>query len=227
MSTEVMLGGNNSRERKLKQFLAKPPKRAIKLVQYVAADEHTQALQLGEWEVSEVAPVLCAEILDRLESHAIEVGGVVVVHLTWIDKEGGACGSHVLKRQANHVESGEDTLRAATAGDSRSVIVAATAQSLATQRLYLQGIEGVMAKYERIAERDDEAVRKYLRRIAELEMQNEQLREALMAAEEICVSPQKPATDAQERVLKMCEALAPMLVQRLLASSAAAPQAST
>lgn len=218
--SETLIGTANSRERTVKKFLEKPPARAVVLTMLADDDEDGGSVKLGEWPRAECTPVLAYDILEKLEEHAKEVGGAVRCELRYVDADGQSVASKVIKRQANHIESSEDVTRAAMQGDQRSVVVLANAQSLATQRMYTQAMAGVLEKYESIATRSNEENSRLYQRIAELELENKGLKELLAAAEEVArqggEEGSTPTSEAQERVLKMFEAMAPHLIQRLL-----------
>ena len=224
-------GTSNTREHKIKAFLAKPPKRAERLWMMAAVDEEERARLLGEWQRNECVPELAPLIVEKLEEHAQEMGGAVTCELSYRDKDGNACGSMMLKRQASQIENASDMALASVQGDARSLVVQAQAQSLLVQKLYVGGMGQVLAMNKEIAERADSQAHRYLRRVVELEHEVDALKEALSAAEEIAAAQGPDGTpgqvgEAQMRALKLFETLAPVLLNRLLPMGPPAQQAS-
>lgn len=225
-------GSPNTREHKIKAFLAKPPKRADRLWMLAASDNDdgpAQARMLAEWTRTECVPELAGVILERLEEHAQEMGGAVTCELSYRDKDGNACGSMVLKRQASQIESQADLALASIQGDARSLVVQAQAQSLMLQKLYVGAMGGVLAYSKDQAERAESQAHRYLRRIVELEHECDNLKDALRVAEEVAAAAgpdgSTAVSEAQGRALKMLETFAPLLMARLLGPGQATPAA--
>lgn len=212
---EHLIGANNSRERKLKAFLAKPPRGAALL--RMVADVDGAPIRLGEWVIDVVAPSLAGEVLEKLDSHAAECGGVVSVVLSFLSKDGEGLASHVMRRQSSHLTDTEALSQSVMSGDGRGVVSAATAMSIASQRLYMQGMQGLLANYQSVAERDAAAYERLLERCLRAESERDQFREALQQLE-ACVS-QPDASAPQDRVVRILEPLIPVIMQRLLVSS--------
>lgn len=222
------INSGNTREHKVRAFLAKPPKKAAKLVMH-ASEAEGSLLQLAEWEREEVLPALAPEILVLLDDHATEMGGSVQCTLAYLDAHGVVIGTMVLKRQSNHIENGAELQAAMLAGDSKSLVVQAQAQSLQVQRMYLSSMAGVLAASERLAAREEDRVNELQRRVARLELENEALKTALAQAEALVAAGDagEPINAAQSQALDLLKQLAPLLMQRLLTSGStvAAPQA--
>lgn len=218
------LNSGNTREHKVRAFLAKPPKRAAKLIMAAAGEEETKALVLGEWQREEVVPALSTDIIERLEEHAQEVGGAVECQLIYFDKDGAQVQALMLKRQASQIETATDLAMKSVQGDARSLVVQAQVQSLAVQKLYLSSMSQVLVVSQQIAGRANDQAEGYLRRIVDLEHENERLKEALCALEEMAAAegPAKATSPAQEEALGLLKQLVPVLMAKLLAPSAAA-----
>lgn len=219
------INSGNTREHKVRSFLAKPPKLALKLCMLAFVDEGSP-VQLHEWQREEVLPALAADILSMLDEHAQEMGGSVQCTLTYVDEAGKQLGTMVLKRQASHIapQDGAELTATVLQGDAKSLVVAAQAQSLQVQRLYLSSMAGVLAASERLANRAEDAVGDLQKRIARLEVENETLRQAVAYAEAMAASGEvaTPTTEAQSAALKMLEQMAPLIMQRLLSPTAPA-----
>jgi hypothetical protein len=226
MSEDILPGVNsaNTRVHKVRAFLAKPPKKAAKLVMHASVSDGSP-LQLSEWERDQLLPALAPEIVQLLEEHAEEMGGSVQCTLTYEDGEGKSLGTLPLRRQATHIENGAQLTAAMVAGDAQSLVVAAQAQSLQLQRLYMASMSGVLAASERLATREEDRVNLLQRQLAKLEVENEALRAALAQAEAFVAASDagEPINAAQSQALELLKQLAPLLMQKLLSPGVAAP----
>jgi len=220
------LNSGNTREHKVRTFLAKPPKRATRLLMAAGAEDGN-TIVLGEWQRDEVVPAISVDILERLEEHAKEVGGAVECQLMYFDKDGQQIQAMMLKRQASQIESATDLALQSVQGDARSLVVQAQVQSLAVQKLYLSSMAQVLNVSQQIAGRANDQAEGFMRRILELETENEQLKDALRAANELAAHEGAPGpmSPAQEEALAMFKQLAPLLLQRLLSAGPAAAAA--
>lgn len=229
MSEEQQLTGvntTNTREYKIKQFLAKPPARAHFLTFKAQVNEGTE-MALGEWEKHEVAPVLALTLVEMLDHHAVELGGVVHAVLAWCDANGAQVKAMPLQRQATHITEPRELVARSLQGDATSLVLQAQRQQEVMSRVYMAGINSTLSMHERMADRAMGLLDAQTSRLAKLEQENAELRgalqelQALLEAREAGAEPSE-TSEAQLRALKLVEQFAPMLVARLLAPPVAA-----
>jgi hypothetical protein len=222
----------NTREGIIKAFLSKPPKRTHKLVMFasVAAGD---PVVLAEWERDEIVPLLAGTIVDRLEEHAVEVGGVVHCTLTFEDQNGKALATKVIKRQSNHVENERELVVKSLQGDPTALVVQAQLTMERMGRLYMGGIATSMGQNERNSERMAAMLDRAMARLEKVEDERDQLRDALQELENIVRArdaeggaESSPISETQARAIGLLEKLVPVLLQRMLAPSAVASAAS-
>ncbi len=214
----------NTRETKIKTFLAKPPKRYVRLV-LTAKDEEGDARVLQEWQKDEVRPELSSHILDVLADYATEVGGAVKANLIYLSEAGAEVASMPLNLQASKLDTPVDAMMATVQGDGRSLVVQAQVQSLAIQKLYLNSIGQVLSVSQSVASRAHDQAEGYLRRIVELEHELSQYKDALAAAEAVAAAANPDGepgavTETQQRMLRFLEAVVPTLMTKLLTPGA-------
>lgn len=234
MTSEILPGVNsgNSRIWKVQRFLAKQPKGAVKLVMMATKTaSEASPLQLREWERDEVVPELAAEILAQLDEYASEAGGTVQCTLTYESDKGRALGTHLLNRQANHVDDpldGAEVTARMLQGDAQSQVVHATASSLALQRIYMSGIVSVMGFNERAAERAENQNVELRRALARAEAERDAARSEvaqLEAAVAAVTDDPDSVSPAQQQALQFLNQMAPLLMARLMGAPAAPAQA--
>ena len=214
---ESSSGAESTKEWKVRRFLAKPPRRAERLVLLVAA-EAGDAMALAEYEVDAARPELAPAIVQALEDHATEVGHAVEARLVFCDAEGKPVTQLAMRREGPPITNSAELTDAVMKGDARSLVAIASTQSLALQKLYMSGMKDALDSAMRLGERHEEQVERLVRKQVELEKELADLRDALLAAEMLVASPPAEAavSETQERALKLLESMAPVLIQKLL-----------
>ena len=227
----------NTRMSKVKRFLAKPPKAAALLRLIAASEEGEAQVPLGEWQAEEVTPELALEVLAILDDHTKEVGGHVLAQLAWVTPDGKVVSASTLKRQANHVMADStaidtpENINAQLTGDVRAQSVQAQRILEVMSRLYMTGMAGLLAHSERLVTRQSEMLESLASRLGYAERRADEksrelddLLDAIRAARD--ESAPAESNSAQERAMKLLEAIAPQLLAQLMAPKPANTQTS-
>lgn len=229
MADETTLNGvnsHNTREYKIKAFLAKPPARAVMLLLSASASEGT-VMTLGEWERSEVAPMLAPTILESLDQHALELRSQVKAVLSWNDESGAQVKAMVLNRQASHITEPQELVMRSLQGDAGSLVLQAQRQQENMSRLYMSGIHGTMTMNERMADRALALLEAQTTRLATLERENGDLKAALLELQSMLEAREAgestETSEAQAKAMKLVEQFAPLILQRLMTPPTVAP----
>ncbi len=228
------IASGNTRISKVRQFLAKPPKRMAFLRLVAAGSEDTAQVPLGEWQQSEVLPELAAEIVALLDQHAEEMEAHITANLSYVDEAGKLVRTLVLKRQGNHVMGdgtgllGPEEINASLTGDMRSQAQGAQRHLEVMCKVYMTGMAGLLAHSERIVTRQSEMLETLASRLGRADRRadskEEELDELVQALRDARDADQGGGTSpAMERAFVLLERIAPHLLAQFAANQQTKP----
>lgn len=208
----------NSSISHVRRFLAKPPKGAARLVLQVAV-EGASPLTLQQWEVADVRPALASEILDALDGHAAETEQHVTGMLLYRDAEGKKVAGKVVRRryQPELLEDEPGTLEALD-GSPRALLMQQQRHFEIMTRIYSQAQGGVLQQMLRMNEHLMSLLDQLTTRVSQTDAQLERARAELAALKEAFAEGTgggEQPSPTEERVLKLAEQLAPVVVAKL------------
>lgn len=213
----------NTRPASVKRFLAKPPLAAKRMVLTTGTDQGT-SVQLGEWDIGQVLPLLALEIDAMMLDHATTLNAHVMGALIFYDENNRQVGgTKILKYRPESSGTSSDSLASLPSqltGDSTSQAAQAQRHLEVMQRMMLTAIGGLFVQMRQNNEHTMELCETLATRLAESETRERRAKQEKDAIEEeltaiVSAEGTDGTAQAQDRIMKLLEPVIPLLVQKL------------
>lgn len=231
----------NTRIGQVKRYLARVPKAAVALQLQCAQSQDSMVL-LGEWAADEVVPELAEEVLLLLEEHAETVRASITGQLVFVTDQGLRVGSQkVLRQSPPSMDDGEVPGTGGTIWSTPAQLTGESQQQAAQAQRHLEVMtkmvfsamgmlcsqmksanEHVLELCETLATRLSESELRARENVARADEAEEVAREIQEAAAKVEDDGKGEAVD---RLVKMFEQFAPVVVAQMMSPQAPRPPA--
>ena len=229
----------NTRIGQVKRYLARVPKQAFVLQLQVAQSQDSMVL-LGEWPCEDVVPELAEEIGLLLEEHAETVRASIIGNLVFLTEQGLRVGSQKILRQSPPSMDGDGDPMAGGIWSTPAQLTGESQQQAAQAQRHLEVMTkmvfsamGMLCTQMKSAnEHVLELCETLATRLSESEVRARESVARADEAEEVAreVAEQQSAEEggkgeAVERLMKMFEQFAPVIVAQMVAPQVPRPPA--
>lgn len=229
----------NTRIGQVKRYLSRVPKQACVLQLQVAQSQDSMVL-LGEWPADEVVPELAEEIGLLLEEHAETVRASIIGNLIFLTEQGLRVGSQKILRQSppsmdesEALSGGMWSTPAQLTGESQQQAAQAQRHLEVMTKMVFSAMGMLCTQMKSANEHVLELCETLATRLSESELRARESVARADEAEEVAreVAEQKSADEeggkgeAVERLMKMFEQFAPVIVAQMVAPQAPRPPA--